>query len=99
MLVKIANLKLRTKVFGLIAIMIVGLGVFALVSFDTLNTVKVNGPLYKEIIDNKDLIADILPPPEYLIESYLLVLQMLDEQDKSKLDALIQKSAKLRQEY
>ncbi len=73
--------------------------VFGVVSFDTLNTAKVNGPLYHGIIENKDLVADILPPPEYLVEAYLVVLQMLDEQDKSKLDALIRRSAKLREEY
>lgn len=96
---KISDLTIRTKIFGLIAIMIVGLGVFGIVSFDTLNTVKVNGPLYHEIIENKDLVADILPPPEYLVEAYLVVLQMLDEQDKSKLDEMVRRSAKLREEY
>lgn len=37
-----------------------------------LNTLKVNGPIYQEIVDSKDLIADILPPPLYLIETYAL---------------------------
>jgi methyl-accepting chemotaxis protein len=91
--------KLRTKVLGLIVIMILGSAFFAVVSLNTLDTVKVNGPLYKQIVDSKDLIADILPPPEYLIESYLVVLQMLEEQDEGKLNALVQKSAKLREEY
>ena len=35
----------------------------------------------KEIVQGKDLIADVQPPPEYIIESYLLVLQMVDETD------------------
>ncbi|MBI2235559.1 MAG: methyl-accepting chemotaxis protein [Magnetospirillum sp.] len=38
------------------------------VAFDRL---KVNGPVYGQIVQLKDLVADILPPPEYLIESYL----------------------------
>jgi len=96
---RILGLKLRAKIFGLVAVMIVGLGLFAIVSFDTLNTVKVNGPLYKGIVENKDLVADILPPPEYLVESYLLVLQMLDERDKAKLDSLVERSAALGNEY
>ncbi len=37
-----------------------------------LDTLKVNGPIYQEIVDSKDLIADILPPPLYLIETYAL---------------------------
>jgi methyl-accepting chemotaxis protein len=99
MRLRIPDLKLRAKIFSLVAIMIVGLAFFAIVSFDTLNTVKVSGPLYKGIVENKDLVADILPPPEYLVEAHLLVLQMLDEQDKSKLDLLLQRSAELGKEY
>ncbi|MEJ8309848.1 methyl-accepting chemotaxis protein [Agrobacterium larrymoorei] len=37
-----------------------------------LNRLKVNGPIYEDIIYSKDLIADILPPPLYVIESYAL---------------------------
>lgn len=99
MLTRIRDLPIQTKLFGLIAILIIGLGVFAVVSFNTLSTVQVNGPIYAGIIENKDLVADILPPPEYLIESYLIVLQMVDEQDKANLDALVKRSAKLREEY
>ena len=35
-----------------------------------LSEVKVGGPLYDKIKLGNDLIADILPPPEYVIESY-----------------------------
>jgi methyl-accepting chemotaxis protein len=46
--------------------------VLALVtSHYTLDTLKVGGPIYNRIVLGKDLIADILPPPAYLIESYL----------------------------
>jgi hypothetical protein len=40
--------------------------------------VKANGPIYVKIAQGKDLIADILPPPEYIIESYLNCLQMVE---------------------
>jgi len=36
-----------------------------------LGEVKVGGPLYDQIKLGNDLVADILPPPEYVIESYL----------------------------
>jgi hypothetical protein len=41
---------------------------FMVVTIATLNTVKVNGPIYQSIVSNKDLTADILPPPAYLVE-------------------------------
>jgi methyl-accepting chemotaxis protein len=37
----------------------------------TLNTVKVHGPHYQRVVINKDLLADVLPPPNYIVESYL----------------------------
>jgi methyl-accepting chemotaxis protein len=37
-----------------------------------LQQLKVGGPVFSEIVDAKDLIADILPPPLFLIESYAL---------------------------
>ena len=36
---------------------------------------KVHGPVYNQIKSASDLTADILPPPLYLIETYLAVLQ------------------------
>lgn len=36
-----------------------------------LNKLKVGGSVYGQIVLGKDLVADILPPPEYIIESYL----------------------------
>ncbi|WP_244577960.1 HAMP domain-containing protein [Hoeflea halophila] len=33
---------------------------------------KVTGPTYSVIVDSKDLLADILPPPLYVVESYML---------------------------
>ncbi|WP_159950139.1 HAMP domain-containing methyl-accepting chemotaxis protein [Rhizobium sp. 18065] len=44
----------------------------AAIGAQTIQTLKINGPIYREIVDGKDLIADILPPPLYLIESYAL---------------------------
>ncbi|MEJ5384264.1 MAG: methyl-accepting chemotaxis protein [Fimbriimonadales bacterium] len=42
---------------------------FAIVAWTTLNTVKVNGPLYQHIISDEELISDISPPPTYIIEA------------------------------
>ena len=37
----------------------------------TLQKVRVEGPAYREIVAAKDLIADILPPPMFVVEAYL----------------------------
>ncbi len=44
-----------------------------------LNQLKVGGPLYDKIKLGNDLIADVLPPPAYIIESFLeATLAMVD---------------------
>jgi methyl-accepting chemotaxis protein len=65
----------------------------------TLSTVKVNGPLYARVVEGKDLVADVLPPPEYIIESYLLCYQMQRETNPAQLHALAARAQQLRQEY
>jgi hypothetical protein len=42
----------------------------------------INGPLYRRIVLLKDLVADILPPPAYIIESHLVVNELLDLVEK-----------------
>jgi methyl-accepting chemotaxis protein len=64
------NLKIVVTAAGLA--LAAGIVAVAGVGAQTLQTLKVNGPIYKQIVDGKDLIADILPPPLYLIESYAL---------------------------
>ena len=96
---RFASLRLSTKLTLLVAIFLMGLLAFTAVAWQTLNKVKVNGPLYHDIVQGKDVIADVLPPPEYIIESYLLVLQMVEEPDKGRIAAYIERGKKLRGEY
>ena len=65
----------------------------------TLEIVKINGSLYQRIVDGKDLVADILPPPEYVVEPYLVLLQAQDERDPQKLAALGEQFKALHREF
>ena len=38
--------------------------------------------MYNQLIDDKDLIADILPPPVYIIESYLCAMEAATAEDE-----------------
>ena len=55
--------------FGLVTA--TGLAAVVFTGIYALSDVKVGGPLYDRIKLGNDLVADILPPPEYVIESYL----------------------------
>jgi methyl-accepting chemotaxis protein len=48
-----------------------GFTAIVLTSTVSLNQLQVGGPLYTKIKLGNDLVADILPPPEYVIEAYL----------------------------
>ena len=54
------------------ALLIVGTLVM-MVAGGSLQRLRVEGPLYHRIVNSKDLVADVLPPPLYLIEPYLTV--------------------------
>ncbi|UUZ48187.1 hypothetical protein LP420_35635 [Massilia sp. B-10] len=68
--------KLSYRLFLLIAIFALGFVIYGSWSFRTLDQLKVNGPLYQEIIGAKDLIADAVPPPLNIMESWTLCLEM-----------------------
>ncbi len=99
----INDFKISLKLISLIVIFVIGFILFGVFTYNGLNTVKVNGPIYAQIVQGKDLVADILPPPEYIIESYLNCLQMVDaldaKADAAAVEALIAKANALRQDY
>jgi len=72
----LSNMKLWHRFVVLVVCVVLGFVVYGLWSFKTLAELKVNGPIYHNIVQGKDLVADVLPPPEYIIESYLVSLQL-----------------------
>ncbi len=64
----------------------------------TIDAIRIKGPLYQQIIDSKDLIADILPPPAYIIESYLCAMEVTaTEDDAGKREQLLVRLKELAQ--
>ncbi|RZI41364.1 methyl-accepting chemotaxis protein [Herbaspirillum sp. HC18] len=93
------GLKLSYRFTILIALFTFGFLFYGVWSFKTLQALKVNGPVYQRIVQGKDLIADILPPPEYIIESYLVSMQLYDTTEKAAQDALVDRLKTLKKEY
>jgi methyl-accepting chemotaxis protein len=92
-------MKLSTKMLLLGAIAIFGLLISSTASFLVLQKLKVTGPIYRDIVQGKDLAADILPPPEYILESYLIVHRLQDETDSAKIQSSVKEFEKLRKDY
>ena len=93
------NLSLNKTLLLLLGTFTLAFLTFALVSWRTIETVRINGTLYASIIEGKDLIADILPPPAYIIESHLLTLQLIDEKEPARQAELIDRGNGLRVEF
>jgi len=81
--------------FGMLTI--AGLVAVIFASNYALSQLRVGGPVYDKIKLGNDLVADILPPPEYVIEAYLEVTLAL--QDPSSLAARRERLVQLKKDY
>jgi methyl-accepting chemotaxis protein len=63
----------------------------------TLEHLKIGGPYYQKMVLGKDLLADILPPPLYIIEPFLDASELAVEPER--LPEFEGKLKKLREEY
>jgi methyl-accepting chemotaxis protein len=98
MTLTLTNWKLKYQLIVLIALVVLGFLTSALINKLMIDKVIVKGPIYQEIIQGKDLVADILPPPEYLLESWQIALEMLVTPTNG-LGPLIETSERLENEY
>ncbi len=95
----IGNLRIRTKLACLMGILALGFFGFGVFGHHALTTVAVNGPVYRNVMGGHELLTDVTPPSVSLLPAYLIVLQMLEEQDRGKLERLVRRGKELREAY
>lgn len=96
---KLTQLTIKARLGVILAVLIIGFTLFGIATLKAMNTLNVNGPIYQRIVQGKDLIADILPPPEYIIESYLVVFQLSHSTNADEISALVNRFQVLKGEY
>ena len=69
------------------------------VAMRSASAIKVGGPVYDQLVSGKNLIADILPPPHYIIEAFANATQILQSSDASERESLIAALATSKSEY
>jgi len=79
---------IEAKVAALMAVFLIGFAVFGFIAMNAMNEVKINGKAYTAIVDDKDVVADILPPPLYVVEANLVAHQMLDTTNPAEIKKL-----------
>lgn len=91
------NLSIRAKAMSVSAVLMAGCLLMLAVTQYAMQKLRVGGPIYAQIVLGKDLLADILPPPAYIIESYLEATLALNDAANSK--ERIARLTTLRKEY
>jgi len=79
------------------ALLIASLLTMVAASHTAMHRASMNGPAFQHLVQSKDLIADILPPPKYIIEPYLEATLALN--DPGTVEAATRRLDELRTEY
>jgi len=95
---KLLSLKLKTQLILIMVFMVVGFSSAVLVSDVEMSKIVAGGQVFEDIAAHKDLAADILPPPAYLLEAWAVSLEMVTIKDQP-LEPLVIKGEKLSKEF
>ena len=97
------NLSVAKKLWLMAAASAASLAVFGVFSYQTLSLVKVKGPIYDNIVRDMVLLADILPPPEFIIESQLTTFRIAEaltlKRPDAEVEVLVTKMATLKKDF
>ena len=97
------QLSMKSKVVLLASVFTIGFLTFGAMTFRAIGLSKIGSPMYETLVDAKALRADILPPPGYIVETYLLSHLTQDAADESnppeKLVERLAQYEKLKSEY
>lgn len=90
----------RKRMALLFTVTTIGFITTAFIATIALEALRVKGPLYNRIVQGKDVVADILPPPKYIIEAYLVTRQALAVNLKTEdIEAFQARFAQLKKDY
>jgi methyl-accepting chemotaxis protein len=95
----LSGVRLGQRFALMIGMLAVGFAVFGAVTYFTLERLRVNGPVYLDVVRGKDLVADILPPPAYIIEANLIAHQMVVEAAPEQRAKLSERFAQTEKEF
>jgi methyl-accepting chemotaxis protein len=92
-----SRITISRAIYAFGVLIIAGLVAVIIASNYALSQLKVGGPIYDKIKLGNDLVADILPPPEYVIEAYLEATLAL--QDRASLSVHRDRLIQLKKDY
>ncbi len=93
------------RLFKIIALAAAGQVALVALGMYAINEVKINGQSYKQIIAGKDVLADVLPPPLFLVETVQVTNQLASAHKPAEVEQVLTRLKQLetdfktRQEY
>lgn len=94
-----SDVKVGGRLIILIGAFLLWGGVGSLLAYKLLREVQIDGPLYNRLIEGKDLVADILPPPKYIVEADLVVHELALAQNSTEITDLEDRLHQLKKDY
>ena len=91
------NISIGRRLQCILLVAMVGMLISSVGFYRSLNQYSVMGPVFGSIVQGKDVIADILPPPEYIVESQLVAFQLLNAVDNRATADVARLSARIQQ--
>jgi methyl-accepting chemotaxis protein len=79
------SFSIRGRLILLAILIMAAIALMTLSSFSSFEEARMHSPIYNEHIDDKDLLADILPPPGFALEATLVALQYVDSDAERRL--------------
>ena len=97
------SLTIKARLWILALSTVATLALVAAFFMGALNTVKIKGALYQGIVRNMDLRADILPPPNFILEARLVSFEVADAvargADEKEIEGYVMKFGALKKEF
>jgi hypothetical protein len=81
------RLTIASAIIGFGGVILAGFALIMAIANYTIYSVGIGGPNYQRVAAAKDLIGDVLPPPEYILEAYLeinLLFNQLGDREAHK---------------
>lgn len=92
-------ISVKNQLIGMTLFFVISLAIAGFVSNSVIQRVQVTGPVYENIVTLKDLVADILPPPEYIIETHLIVGKLVHSQNSKERASLISEYQRVKKDF
>ncbi len=92
-------MSITTRFAVILLTLILGFSLFGFATNTSMKKLNINGEIYRQIIQGKDLVADILPPPEYILESYLVTYQLKEAKTPEDISTLVKRFQTLKNDY